>query len=136
MENVLQKSHQTWLIVLSRQLWNADLERLFFSLWGDSAVDAIVTLSSAFAACIFPRRTVDSFIVDARWHKSEYTPDKRNSKDLSQELNSRLVHYSRVTNQVAFVWSDIEFGGRCDNLCAKRALCGIFMCKSESFTIA
>jgi hypothetical protein len=50
-EAVFQKSHQKSLILLSRQLCNVGLERLFLGLWGDSAVDATVTLSSAFAAC-------------------------------------------------------------------------------------
>jgi hypothetical protein len=50
MEIVVQKSHQKSLILLSRQLWTVGLERLFMGLWGDSAVDATVTLSSAFSA--------------------------------------------------------------------------------------
>jgi hypothetical protein len=50
MEIVLQKLHQKSLILLSRQLWNVGLERLFMGLWGDSAVNATVTLSSAFSA--------------------------------------------------------------------------------------
>jgi hypothetical protein len=49
MEIVFQKSHQKSLILHSRQFWNISLERLFFSLWNDSAVDATVTLLNAFA---------------------------------------------------------------------------------------
>jgi hypothetical protein len=49
-EVVLQKSHQKSLILLSLQLGNVGFEPLFLVLWGDSAVDATVTLSSAFAA--------------------------------------------------------------------------------------
>jgi hypothetical protein len=50
MEFILSKSHQRSLILLSRHLCNAGLERLFFGLWGDSSGDVAVTLSSAFAA--------------------------------------------------------------------------------------
>jgi hypothetical protein len=48
-EVVLQQAHQKLLVLLSRQLCNVGLELLFFSLWGDSAVDTAVTLSSLFS---------------------------------------------------------------------------------------
>jgi hypothetical protein len=50
MKVVPSKSHHKSLILLSRQLWNVGLERFFMGLWSDSAVDAIVMLSSAFTA--------------------------------------------------------------------------------------
>jgi hypothetical protein len=49
-ETVFQKSHRKSLILLSRQLGNVGLERLFFGLWNNSTVNSTVTLSNVFAA--------------------------------------------------------------------------------------